>query len=93
MASERALPRPVISALKPAFAGRWAQTFLEALRSSGVRRLTYISTYEVFEVVDNEIDETHPIADEDAVRAVEESSRGRVLGLHRRRIAPAQFYR
>ena len=28
------------------------------------RRLTYISTYEVFEVVGNEIDETHPIADE-----------------------------
>jgi dihydroflavonol-4-reductase len=40
------------------------QTFLEALRSSGVRRLTYISTYEVFEVEGNEIDETHPIADE-----------------------------
>jgi dihydroflavonol-4-reductase len=40
------------------------RTFLEALRSSGVRRLTYISTYEVFEVVDNGIDETHPIADE-----------------------------
>jgi nucleoside-diphosphate-sugar epimerase len=40
------------------------RTFLEALRSSGVRRLTYISTYEVFEVVDNQIDETHPIADE-----------------------------
>jgi len=29
-----------------------------------VRRLTYISTYEVFEVADNLIDETHPIADE-----------------------------
>ena len=40
------------------------QTFLEALASSGVRRLTYISTYEVFEVIDNDIDETHPIADE-----------------------------
>ena len=40
------------------------RTFLEALRDSGVRRLTYISTYEVFEVVGNEIDETHPIADE-----------------------------
>ena len=40
------------------------RTFLEALRSSGVRRLTYISTYEVFEVIGNEIDETHPIADE-----------------------------
>lgn len=39
-------------------------TFLEALRSSGVRRLTYISTYEVFEVIDNDIDETHPVADE-----------------------------
>jgi dihydroflavonol-4-reductase len=40
------------------------RTFLESLRSSGVRRLTYISTYEVFEVVGNEIDETHAIADE-----------------------------
>jgi len=29
-----------------------------------VRRLTYVSTYEVFEVIDNGIDETHPIADE-----------------------------
>jgi nucleoside-diphosphate-sugar epimerase len=40
------------------------QTFLQALASSGVRRMTYISTYEVFEVIDNDIDETHPIADE-----------------------------
>jgi nucleoside-diphosphate-sugar epimerase len=40
------------------------RTFLETLRSSGVRRLTYISTYEVFEVIDNEIDETHPVGDE-----------------------------
>lgn len=39
-------------------------TFLEALRASDVRSLTYISTYEVFEVSDNAIDETHPIADE-----------------------------
>ncbi len=40
------------------------RTFLGALQSSDVRRLTYISTYEVFEAVDGEIDETHPIADE-----------------------------
>ena len=40
------------------------RTFLEALRSSNVRRLTYISTYEVFEVIDGVIDETHPVADE-----------------------------
>src|SRR3977135_2278646 len=40
------------------------RTFLETLQSSGVRRLTYVSTYEVFEVADNEIAETHPIADE-----------------------------
>jgi dihydroflavonol-4-reductase len=40
------------------------RTFLDALASSRVPRLTYISTYEVFEVIDNEIDETHPIADE-----------------------------
>jgi nucleoside-diphosphate-sugar epimerase len=40
------------------------RVFLEALKSSGVSRLTYISTYEVFEVVDGAIDETHPVADE-----------------------------
>lgn len=40
------------------------QTFLTALRGSAVSRLTYISTYEVFEVVDGVIVETHPIADE-----------------------------
>jgi nucleoside-diphosphate-sugar epimerase len=40
------------------------RTFLAALQSSAVTRLTYISTYEVFEVVDGVIDETHPIADE-----------------------------
>jgi dihydroflavonol-4-reductase len=39
-------------------------TFLEAMRNSRVRRLTYLSTYEVFEVVDGVISETHPIADE-----------------------------
>jgi dihydroflavonol-4-reductase len=39
-------------------------TFLEAMQNSRVRRLTYISTYEVFEVIDGVIDETHPIADE-----------------------------
>jgi len=38
--------------------------FLEALRSSDVRKLTYISTYEVFEAIDGAIDESHPIADE-----------------------------
>lgn len=43
------------------------KTFLEALRSSGVRRLTYISTYEVFEAIAGAIDETHPIADESSM--------------------------
>jgi nucleoside-diphosphate-sugar epimerase len=38
--------------------------FLSALPGSSVRRLTYISTYEVFEAIDGAIDETHPIADE-----------------------------
>ena len=38
--------------------------FLSALQGSGVRRLTYISTYEVFEAIDGDIDETHPIAEE-----------------------------
>jgi nucleoside-diphosphate-sugar epimerase len=40
------------------------RTFLSALQSSDVRRLTYISTYEVFEAIGGAIDETHPIADE-----------------------------
>jgi dihydroflavonol-4-reductase len=40
------------------------QVFLGALQSSDVRRLTYISTYEVFKAIDGTIDETHPIADE-----------------------------
>ena len=40
------------------------QAFLEAMRGSHVRRLTYISTYEVFRNVNGIIDETHPIADE-----------------------------
>ena len=37
-------------------------TFLDALRNSSVRRLTYLSTYEVFKVIDGVIDATHPIA-------------------------------
>ena len=40
------------------------RTFLEELRKSDMRGLTYISTYEVFESVNDRIDETHPIADE-----------------------------
>jgi len=40
------------------------RVFLSALQGSGVRRLTYISTYEVFEATDGAIDETHPIANE-----------------------------
>jgi dihydroflavonol-4-reductase len=40
------------------------RTFLGALRDSEVRRLTYISTYEVFEAIGGAIDESHPIADE-----------------------------
>ena len=40
------------------------RTFLDVLRGSGILSLTYISTYEVFMAIDNEIDETHPVADE-----------------------------
>lgn len=40
------------------------RTFLEELRKSDMRGLTYISTYEVFENINNRIDETHLIADE-----------------------------
>jgi nucleoside-diphosphate-sugar epimerase len=40
------------------------RTFLGALRNSAVRRLTYISTYEVFKEIGGAIDETHPVADE-----------------------------
>jgi nucleoside-diphosphate-sugar epimerase len=39
------------------------ETFLEALAGSSVRRLTYLSSYEVFDVIDGVIKETHPIAD------------------------------
>jgi nucleoside-diphosphate-sugar epimerase len=39
------------------------KTFLDALGQSAVRRLVYISTYEVFESVAGVIRETHPIAD------------------------------
>ena len=38
------------------------KTFLEALQRSSVRRLVYISTYEVFQPIDGLIRETHPIA-------------------------------
>jgi nucleoside-diphosphate-sugar epimerase len=38
--------------------------FLEELRKSPIRNLTYLSTYEVFENIDGRIEETHPIADE-----------------------------
>lgn len=37
--------------------------FLEALRASPVRRLVYISTYEVFQPVEQRIRESHPVAD------------------------------
>jgi nucleoside-diphosphate-sugar epimerase len=40
------------------------RVFLGALQSSDVRKLTYISTYEVFKAIDGAIDESHPIADE-----------------------------
>jgi len=39
------------------------KTFLESLNQSPVRRLIYISTYEVFQSIDGIIRETHPIAD------------------------------
>jgi nucleoside-diphosphate-sugar epimerase len=43
------------------------RTFLGALQGSEVRRLTYISTYEVFENIGGAIDENQPIADESAM--------------------------
>lgn len=39
-------------------------TFLNTLKQSSIRRLTYISTYEVFQDVAGEISETNQIADE-----------------------------
>jgi len=39
------------------------KTFLDALKQSAVRRLVYISTYEVFQPIAGLIRETHPIAD------------------------------
>jgi len=38
--------------------------FLDAMRQSQVRGLTYLSTYEAFEAIDGVIDETHPVAHE-----------------------------
>jgi nucleoside-diphosphate-sugar epimerase len=38
-------------------------SFLQALRASTVRRLVYVSTYEVFEPVQQRIRESHPVAD------------------------------
>lgn len=40
------------------------ETVLDAMRRSQVRKLTYISSYEVFPVVDGVIVETHAVADE-----------------------------
>ena len=42
---------------------RLLETFLQALRVSPVRTLTYVSTYEVFRAIDGVIEESHPIAD------------------------------
>ena len=39
------------------------KTFLDVLNQSPVRRLIYISTYEVFQSIDGIIRESHPIAD------------------------------
>jgi len=38
--------------------------FLDAMRETGVKGLTYLSTYEVFAALDGVIRETHPIADD-----------------------------
>jgi nucleoside-diphosphate-sugar epimerase len=46
---------------------RLLETFLAELGSSGIRNLTYISTYEVFEVVAGAIVESHRVADESAM--------------------------
>jgi nucleoside-diphosphate-sugar epimerase len=40
------------------------KTFLEVLRETPVRELTYISTYEVFQAIDGVIRVSHPLADE-----------------------------
>lgn len=40
------------------------RTFLDALKEGGINRLTYLSTYEVFAVANNQIDEAQPVADE-----------------------------
>ena len=45
------------------------EVFLEAMRRTAVRRLVYVSTYEVFEAVNNHIRETHPIADTNRMTA------------------------
>ena len=43
------------------------KTFVETLKQSDVRRLVYISTYEVFQPMAGVIRETHPIADQGAM--------------------------
>lgn len=75
--------------------------FLEALSHTGIRHLTYISTYEVFESVDGVIRETHPIADTgqmtpyfqamtNAYRFATEFAAGN--GIHLTTIHPAAVY-
>ena len=38
---------------------------LNMLTKAGPKRLTYISTYEVFQAIDGAIRETHPVANEE----------------------------
>ena len=76
-------------------------TFLAALAASNVQRLTYLSTYEVFAIVDDVIRERNPIADEAhmtpyfqsmirAYRTVLEQARQG--GIHLTTIHPAAVY-
>jgi nucleoside-diphosphate-sugar epimerase len=41
------------------------KTFLDALTKEGPKKLTYVSTYEVFQAIDGVIRENHPVANEE----------------------------
>jgi len=49
------------------------ETFLDAMKASSARRLTYMSTYEVFSVIDGAIQESHPGVDERPLTAYSQS--------------------
>ena len=77
------------------------QTFLRVFKETGLKDLTYISTYEVFQVVHGIIRETHPVADERYVTSYSQSmvrayrlvsAFAQEQGIHLTTIHPAALY-